>query len=110
MLMLIVKVHIKPDRISDYIIAVKEDASDTMKKEDGNFLFSVSQDKENPELFFLVEIYKDNTALDFHRESQHFIKYRDTVTDMYSIPPERYILDTIYPTEQSYRDIKKVLV
>ena len=62
MLMLIVKVHIKPDRISDYIIAVKEDASDTMNKEDGNFLFSVSQDKENPELFFLVEIYKDNTA------------------------------------------------
>ena len=109
MLMLIVKVHIKPERINDYIIAVKEDASDTMSKEDRNFLFSVSQDNENPELFFLVEIYKDNNALDFHRESQHFIKYRDTVTDMYSIPPERNILDTIYPPEQTYRDIKKVL-
>lgn len=70
-----------------------------MSKEDGNFLFSVSQDKENPELFFLVEIYKDNYALDFHRESQHFIKYRDTVADMYSIHLERYILDTIYHPE-----------
>ena len=110
MLMLIVKVHIKPERINDYIIAVKEDASDTMSKEDRNFLFSVSQDNENPELFFLVEIYKDNNALDFHRESQHFIKYRDTVTEMYSFPPERHILDTVYPSDQAYMDFKKVLL
>jgi len=80
-----------------------------MSKDDGNFLYSFIEDKENHQLFFLVEIYKDNYALDFHIESPHFIKYRDTVTDMYSIPPERYILDTIYPPEQTYRDIKKVL-
>ena len=80
-----------------------------MSEEDGNSLYSVRQDKENPELFFLVEIYKDKYALDFLRESQHFIKYRDTVADMYSIHLERYILDTIYPPEQTYMDIKKVL-
>ena len=78
---IIVKIYIKEECIEKF----KEISfynSENSRKEAGCLRFDVLQAADNPELFYLYEIYKSDEAIAYHRTTEHYNKWRETVADM----------------------------
>ena len=80
-----VHVHVKPDQIDAFRAATLANARESVK-EPGIARFDVVQDTEDPTRFVLVEAYKTPQAPAAHKETAHYLKWRDTVAPMRSEP------------------------
>jgi quinol monooxygenase YgiN len=96
MLVAIINVHVKPDCIEAFKAAILDNASNSIK-ESGVTRFDVYQQREDPTRFTLVEIYKTDDAVDRHRETAHYIRWRDSVADMMAEPRLRTTYDIYFP-------------
>tara|TARA_B100000003_G_C10734822_1_gene292581 strand:- start:76 stop:384 length:309 start_codon:yes stop_codon:yes gene_type:complete len=68
------------------------------RSEEGNELYNFYEEKNNKNInpiFHLFEIYRDNDALDFHRNSTHYKNYRSKIEDLLEKPIEVKILNSI---------------
>jgi|SRR6056300_585287 quinol monooxygenase YgiN len=66
--------------------------------EQGNELYNFYEEKNNQgqsASFYLFEVYKNNEALDFHRNTTHYKKYRSKIIDLLEKPIEVKILNSI---------------
>lgn len=102
---IIVKLYIK----EDYIEKFKEITfynSENARKEPGNLRFDVIQAADDPKMFFLYEIYKSDDAIAYHRTTEHYLKWRDTVADMMEQPREAIQGFPLCPSEE--KDYKSV--
>ena len=102
MLVLMVNVQVKPGRRDEFIEVIKEDQLSTSTKEDGNFQFNVIQDNEDPDRFFLYEVYRDVAALEAHRAAPHFLKYREATADIYVEDPVRRMGTNLFPADTAW--------
>ena len=102
---LVVKIYVK----EEYIEKFKEISfynSKNSRKEPGNLRFDVLQSGEEPNLFFLYEVYKSDEAIAYHRSAAHYLKWRDTVADMMEKPREAVQGFPLCPSEESaYKNI-----
>ena len=62
-----------------------ENASHSVKEE-GVERFDVIQQNDDPTRFILVEVYKTDKASFAHKETAHYLKWRDAVADMMAEP------------------------
>ncbi|WNG41986.1 antibiotic biosynthesis monooxygenase [Archangium minus] len=76
-----VHVHVKPEWVDAFREATLANARESVK-EPGIARFDVVQDTEDPTRFVLVEAYKNPQAPAAHKETAHYLKWRDTVTEM----------------------------
>ena len=53
--------------------------AEVTRAEPGCLKFDVRQEAQSPQLFFLFEVYRDNAALEAHRNSSHFHAFRGDV-------------------------------
>jgi autoinducer 2-degrading protein len=53
----------------------------SLDAEPGCHRFNIHQETEDPTLFLLIEIYADKAAFDAHRNSPHFLQFREDVKD-----------------------------
>ena len=77
---LVVKLYIKEECIEQF----KEISlynSQNSRKEQGNLCFDLVQSIDTPTLFFLYELYDSDAAIEYHRTTEHYKKWRDTVAD-----------------------------
>ena len=67
------------------------------RSEEGNEIYSFYEEKNDDEnvVFHLFEIYKNNNALDFHRNTSHYKSYRSKISDLLKQPIEVKILNSI---------------
>ncbi|QRK04443.1 antibiotic biosynthesis monooxygenase [Archangium violaceum] len=80
-----VHVHVKPEWVDAFRDATLANARESVK-EPGIARFDVIQDTEDPTRFVLVEAYKNPQAPAAHKETAHYLKWRDTVTEMMAEP------------------------
>lgn len=66
--------------------------------EEGIARFDVLQDREDPTKFVLVEVYKNADAPAAHKETQHYLTWRETVADMMAEPRQARKFDNLFPT------------
>ena len=101
--MLIVHVHVrvKPDRINDFIRASIENASNSVR-EPGIARFDVIQQTDDPTRFVLVEIYRDAEAPARHRNTAHYVAWRDAVENMMAEPRTRVQFQNLFPTDENW--------
>ncbi|MYA50388.1 MAG: antibiotic biosynthesis monooxygenase [Chloroflexi bacterium] len=99
MLVLVVSVKVKPGRADDYIAAVQADGEGTHANEEGNFQFSCVRDQNDPDRFFLFEVYKDEAALEAHRGMPHFLKYREATAGIYAEETVRHMCTNVFPPD-----------
>ncbi|MXY59323.1 MAG: antibiotic biosynthesis monooxygenase [Chloroflexi bacterium] len=99
MLVLVVSVKVKPGRADDYIAAVQADGEGTHANEEGNFQFSCVRDQNDPDRFFLFEVYKDEAALEAHRGMPHFLKYRVASAGIYAVETVRHMCTNVFPPD-----------
>lgn len=101
MLIVHVQIHVKPDRIDDFIRASKENASHSIQ-EPGIERFDLLQQKDDPSRFVLVEIYRADDAPSKHRETAHYAKWRDAVADMMAEPRTRAEFRNLHPADENW--------
>ncbi len=100
MIVTIVHVWVKKDRINDFIIASTENQKQSVK-ESGNLRFDLLQDTDNPSKFIIYEAYKSEEASLAHKSTNHYKKWRDGVAGGMSQPRrgDKHLIIT--PTDES---------
>jgi autoinducer 2-degrading protein len=91
-------VHVKPNRVEAFKAASIDNASNSLK-EPGVARFDVIQQQDDPTRFLLVEVYRTVDDPAKHKETAHYKKWRDTVTDMMAEPRSAIKFDNVYPGE-----------
>lgn len=79
---IIVKTKLKPGKTDEFLAAMLPNAQASVRDEPGCHTFDVLQDREDPELFWLYEIYQDEAALAAHKLTPHYKASRAVVTDL----------------------------
>jgi len=92
----IVYVSVKPDKINEFIEASRLNHEASVK-EPGNCRFDVIQMKENPSRFVLYEAYETEDAAAAHKQTQHYLNWRETVADWMASPREGVAYDGLFP-------------
>ena len=87
---IIVRINVKPERIEEFKKITLYNAENAVK-EPGCVRFDVIADSENPNLFFLYEVYKSPEAIDEHKKTAHYNKWVETVADLMEKPRERWL-------------------
>ena len=85
MIVTIVHVNVKPEHIEAFIRATSENHVQSVK-EPGNLRFDVLQKGDNPAEFALYEAYENESAAAAHKETTHYLKWKDTVATWMANP------------------------
>ncbi|MCP4312136.1 MAG: antibiotic biosynthesis monooxygenase [Bacteroidetes bacterium] len=85
MFVTIVHVKVKPGHRDDFI-RVSETNHHLSVKEPGNLRFDVLQKGEDPDEFALYEAYENQEAAAAHKETAHYLTWRETVAPWMAAP------------------------
>jgi (4S)-4-hydroxy-5-phosphonooxypentane-2,3-dione isomerase len=98
MMMFIVHVFIKvkPDKIDSFIASTIENARNS-KLEPGIARFDFIQQSDDNTKFVLVEVYRTPEEAKKHKDTPHYIKWRDAVEDMMIEPRSSIKYQNIFP-------------
>ena len=92
----LVHVSVKPDRVAEFIAAIRENHEGSVK-EPGNLRFDILQSVDDPTRFIAYEAYRDEASAKAHKETAHYLKWRDTVADWMAEPREGVRYDGLFP-------------
>ncbi len=96
-----VHVHVKPEFMEAFKQATVENASHSVQEE-GVARFDVVQQTDDPTRFILVEVYKSVKASAAHKETAHYLKWRDTVADMMAEPRQGIKYSNVFPDDNGW--------
>lgn len=80
-----VTLWIKPEHVAGFIDAILDNARNT-RKEPGNVRFDVCQSEDEPTRFLLYEAYHTKDDFAKHQQTEHYLRWKTTVTDWMSQP------------------------
>jgi quinol monooxygenase YgiN len=101
--MLVVHVHVqvKEQFIEAFIVATKKNAAASLT-EPGIARFDVVQERDQPARFVLIEAYKSDDAAAAHKETAHYLVWRDQVAEMMAAPRSSVKYESLAPDEESW--------
>ena len=94
-------VDVKPNQVEAFKAASVENASNSVK-EPGIARFDVVQQEGDPTKFVLVEVYREPEAAAAHKETAHYLKWRDTVAEMMATPRSAIKYSNVFPGENGF--------
>ena len=77
----LVNVHVRPEHVEAFRQASLMNASES-RKEPGVVRFDVIQEGEDPTRFVLIEVFRSVEAAAAHRETAHYLRWRDAVNPL----------------------------
>jgi len=83
----LVNVYVQPEHVDDFIEATCSNHKSSIQ-ESGNLRFDVLQSLDNPQHFILYEAYATEEDAAAHKNTRHYLKWRDTVQDWMVKPRE----------------------
>lgn len=98
---LLVNIRVKPDRLADFINATLDNAQNSIN-EDGVVRFDVLQQKDDLTSFTLVEVYRDPKGHAAHRETAHYLRWRDSVAEMMAEPRVATVFSNLFPDDPGW--------
>ena len=96
-----VHVHVRPESVADFMQATIENARASIQ-EPGIARFDLVQQQDDETRFVLVEAYRSPEAPAAHRETAHYLKWRDAVEPMMAEPRQRALYNAVFPDPQSW--------
>lgn len=81
MIVTCVYIHVKPEAINDFIEASAANHREALK-ESGNLRFDFVQQADDPCKFMLYEAYESEEASAAHKNTPHYLKWKEKVSDM----------------------------
>eukprot|EP00929_Paragymnodinium_shiwhaense_P087910 TRINITY_DN48057_c0_g1_i1.p1 TRINITY_DN48057_c0_g1~~TRINITY_DN48057_c0_g1_i1.p1 ORF type:complete len:312 (+),score=63.45 TRINITY_DN48057_c0_g1_i1:71-937(+) len=80
-----VYVDVVPGKEQEFLAASLENAQNSIK-EIGNLRFDILQSVEDSTKFMLIEVYKTAQDAAAHKQTEHYLNWRETVADMMNSP------------------------
>jgi (4S)-4-hydroxy-5-phosphonooxypentane-2,3-dione isomerase len=101
MQIVLVYVQVKPNSIESFKEITQENARNSVQ-EPGIARFDVIQQMDDPTRFILVEVYRDAEAPAKHKETAHYLNWRDKVIDMMAEPRYGIKYTNVFPDENGW--------
>ena len=92
----LVHVQVKTAHIDDFIAATRLNHEASIR-ESGNRRFDVLQSPENPGHFILYEAYASAEDAAAHKETVHYLAWRDMVSDWMARPRQGIRYEGLFP-------------
>ena len=102
MVILHVHVHVRSEHLDAFREATLENARNSIQ-EPGVLRFDFVQQVDDPARFVLIEVYRDESAVDAHRRSAHYAKWRDAAEPMMAGPRSRTLFKAVFPEEDKWK-------
>lgn len=99
MQVVLVHIRVKPEHVDAFTAATIDNASHSLQ-EPGIARFDVIQCVEDPERFTLVEVYRTGEAMDAHKKTEHYARWRDAVSEMMAEPRRGVHYETVFPEDE----------
>ncbi|MDD1612367.1 MAG: antibiotic biosynthesis monooxygenase [Methylococcaceae bacterium] len=94
----LVHVQVKPENIDDFIAATRLNHVASIR-EAGNRRFDVLQSPENPTQFILYEAYASAVDAAAHKQTAHYLAWRDMVANWMAVPRQGVGYTGLFPKE-----------
>lgn len=101
MLIVLVDVHVKPECRQAFIEATNKNAS-ASRLEPGIARFDVLVNRDRPEHFQLIEVYRDDAAPASHKQTAHYLEWRDNVAEMMATPRASAKFENLSPGDSEF--------
>ncbi|MAO75700.1 MAG: antibiotic biosynthesis monooxygenase [Chloroflexi bacterium] len=105
-----VTLNIKDGYVEEFQKASFGDSQGSVRDEPGCFRFDILKNVEIPNQFHLYEVYEDEQAFQAHQQTPHYKKWRQTVQPWFEGTSQRVTMDTIFPSDQGWKDQKPCLL
>ncbi len=92
----LVHVHVKPQHVEDFIAATRLNHLASVQ-EAGNRRFDVLQSPEDPSRFVLYEAYVSAEDAAAHKQTTHYLTWRETVADWMATPRQGLSYNGLFP-------------
>lgn len=93
-----VYVHVKHDKINEFIKASEENHLHSIK-EPGNLRFDFLQDTADPSRFLIYEAYESEEAATAHKNTEHYLFWRDAVLHLMEEPRKGTKYHILFPNK-----------
>jgi autoinducer 2-degrading protein len=77
----LVHIRVKPEALDAFKAATLDNTRNS-RLEPGVAQFALVQQLDDPTKFVIIEAFKDEAAIEAHRQAPHYLRWRDAVTDM----------------------------
>lgn len=101
MLIVHVHVHVKQESVVEFRQATIENARASVQ-EPGIARFDVVQQRDDATRFVLIEVYHTPEAAAAHKETSHYAKWRDTVSNMMAEPRQSVKYGEVFPDPEGW--------
>jgi len=101
MLIAHIHVHVKPESVEAFRQATIENARASVR-EPGIARFDVAQQQDDATRFVLIEVYRTPEAPAAHRETAHYLKWREAVEPMMAEPRQRMLCNSVFPDAEGW--------
>ena len=96
MVAVLVHLQVKPECLDQFLAETKANARNS-RKEPGVVRFDLIQQVDDSTRFALFELYRDDQAIEAHRATAHYAKWRDAVPSLLVTERTRAIYRAIEP-------------
>ena len=101
MIIVHVFVHVKPDAVDAFTAATLENARNSVE-EPGVVRFDVVQQEDDPTRILLIEVYRTAADPARHKETAHYLTWRDTVEPMMAEPRRSVKYVALFPSPSDW--------
>ena len=96
MFLVVVRCNVKPDKVDAFIELATFNAKNS-RKEPGNVRFDVLHGHEDPNLFRLYEVYKDEGGFKAHQETAHYARWKAEIEGLLAEPRTSEKFRNLFP-------------
>lgn len=97
-------IHVKPDCIAEFQAATLANVTNSLK-EPGIARFDFLAQADDPARFVLVEVYRTPAEATRHKETPHYMVWRDAVAHMMAEPRTSIKYSNLAPDETGWDSI-----
>lgn len=100
MIVTCVHIHVKPDTVDGFIIATIANHRESAR-EPGNLRFDFIQQSDDSCRFMLYEAYESDEAAAVHKNTSHYLIWRDSVKDFMAEPRQGIKYNILEPYDKT---------
>jgi len=97
----LVHVHVRPEAVDAFVAATRENAANS-RLEPGVARFDVIRQRDDPARFVLVEVYRTPEAAAAHKQTPHYLAWRDAVAPLMAEPRVGVLYSSVSPDEAGW--------
>lgn len=94
-------IHVKPECVADFRVATLANVGNSIR-EPGIARFDFLEQAGDPTRFVLVEVYRSPEDAAKHKETPHYVVWRDSVAHMMADPRTSIKFSNIVPDEHGW--------